>query len=105
MGRPWPAAGEPLFTEEDTAGAIALGEEERDTCGACGMPRSWCRAPENQSSFDVRDETCYATYRVALRREKLEKEGVHPSTRVARQITPRFREGHLPAIDAGLDFD
>lgn len=105
MGRPLPAPGEPLFTQDDTAAAIALAEEERDTCSSCGMPKAWCRDRANEHAFDVREDRCFATYRVALRREKNEKEGMHPASRQSVQLSPRFRTGHEPAIDAGLDFD
>lgn len=107
MGRPLPAPGEPLFLEEDTAAAIALAEEERDTCQVCGLPRVWCRTGglEDVGRFDVKEDTCWATYRLALRREALEKEGAHPATRQARQLVPRFRKGYTPDFAAGLDID
>lgn len=107
MGRPLPGPGEPLFLEDDTAAAIALAEEERDACQACGMPRAWCRSGDltEVGRFDAKDEVCWATYRVAMRREALEKDGAHSTTRQARQITPRFRKGYTPDFTAGLDID
>lgn len=103
-----PGPGEPLFLEQDTAAAVALAEEERDTCQSCGMPKAWCRTQDYEEGlgrFDVHEERCWATYRVALRREALEQEGAHSATRQAVQISPKFRKGHLPPPDAGLDLD
>lgn len=103
-----PAPGEPLFLEEDTAAAIALAEEERDTCPSCGLPKAYCRsedAEEGVARFDIREDRCWATYRIALRREALEKDGAHSATKQAMQITPRIRKGHEPALDAGLNID
>lgn len=107
MGRPMPAPGEPLFLEDDTAAAIALAEEEQDSCPACGLPRAWCREGGlgDVGRFDIKEDTCWATYRVALRREALEKDSPHSPTRQARQITPRFRKGYLPDFGAGLNLD
>lgn len=87
---------------------MALAEEERDTCPACGMPKAWCRSEDGEEGvarFDVHEQRCWATYRVALRREALEKDGAHSATRQAMQIAPRFRDGHHPPIDAGLNID
>lgn len=108
MGRPWPRPGEPLFLEDDTAAAVALGEEEADTCPSCGMPKAWCRtkdAEEGLARFDVAEDRCWATYRVALRRDKYDTEKTHGATRQAMQLTTRFRPGHMPPLDAGLTFD
>lgn len=103
LGRPWPAPGEPLFTTEDTDYAIALAEEERDTCPLCGMPKAWCRDVENgRARFDVAEEMCWATRRIAIRQEADEKNKVNPLDRRATQLSARFREGYEPEIDAGL---
>jgi hypothetical protein len=101
-GRPTPAPGEPLFTEEDTAGALALAEEERDTCPSCGYPKVWCRDPANQfGAFDVAQEFCWATYRLADYR-KAKVENMSESQRASVQLAARFREGREPDFDAGL---
>lgn len=103
MGRPWPQPGEPLFTEEDTALAIALAEEERDTCPACGMPKAWCREnKDGRARFDVDNSFCWASYRLALWQKKQDDEKVDPSTQRATQVSVKFRPGYAPDIDAGL---
>lgn len=103
LGRPWPSPGEPLFTDEDTAYALALAEEERDACPSCGMPKAWCRDNDaGRARFDVQEDFCWATYRVALRQDKQASEKVDPVTRQATRLTARIREGHEPEIDAGL---
>jgi hypothetical protein len=44
--------------------AIALAEEEADTCGQCGMLRIWCSDPANQFAFEAHEErVCWPTYR------------------------------------------
>jgi hypothetical protein len=100
-GRPTPPPGEPLFTEEDTAGAIALAEEERDTCPSCGHLKVWCRDQENRFSFEPHQEFCWASYRLADHR-KAEIEKMSDSQRASVQVAARFREGHEPDIEAGL---
>lgn len=105
-GRGWPAPGEPFFTPADRAAALALAEEEADTCRQCGMPRSWCRDnATGRARFDVNEEFCWATYRVALRQEKQLKEKVAPAMRAGYVHTPRFNDGHEPDVMAGLEAD
>jgi hypothetical protein len=99
-----PAPGEPLFTADDTAAVVALAEEERDTCPACGMPKVWCRAPENQFAFEPSEERCHVAYRLAEHRAA-KWEGMHESTRAATQLSARFRPGHEPDLEAGLGLD
>lgn len=87
---------------------IALAEEEKDSCPSCGMPKAWCRtrdAEEGMARFDVAEDRCWATYRIGLRREKHTSEGIHPASREALQLSPRFRDGHMPPLEAGLDLD
>ena len=102
LGRPWPAPGEPLFTTEDTDYAIALAEEERDTCPACGMPKAWCRDPVNQFGFEPAEAFCWATYRLADHRAA-RFEAMSESQRAAVQLSARFRDGVEPDLEAGLD--
>lgn len=65
LGRPWPAAGEPLFTQEDTNWALALHEQEQaeaaEKCPLCGLPKSVCRDVRNQTRFQPEHERCHAT--------------------------------------------
>lgn len=74
LGRPWPAAGEPLFTDEDTNWALAHAEykaqADADRCGLCGLPRSLCRDPANQFGFEAEFEQCHATYALLSRQEQ-----------------------------------
>lgn len=100
-GRPTPAPGEPLFLDEDTAGALALAEEERDTCPSCGMPKAWCRDPRNQFGvFEPTEEQCHVSYVLATRREAW---GDRPDVqRAATQLSVRFADGKAPDYEAGL---
>lgn len=95
--------GEPEFLPEDTDGAIALAEEERDTCPSCGMQKAWCRDPVNQFGvFEPHQEFCWASYRLAdFRKAKFDK--LSESQQASWQVWAGFREGHEPAIEAGLD--
>src|SRR5690606_10072592 len=97
--------GEPVFLPEDTDLAVALAEEEADTCGKCGMPKVWCRDPAYSfgAGLDVHEDMCWTTYRVQLRREKLDAEGAHGATRQAMQIRAAFKKGAEPDMGAGLD--
>ena len=100
------APGEPVFLPEDTAKAVALAEEERDTCGSCGYPKAWCRGKGSQvTDYEVAQETCQATYRLAMFRESDEWKNRHPASQAGTQMYPRFREGHEPPVTAGLDID
>jgi hypothetical protein len=101
-GRAMPQPGESLFLEEDTAAAVALAEEERDTCSQCGMPRAWCRDPANQFAFDVHESTCWPTYRLAQYRSGEKWKAKLDDTRDATQLSAFFRDGHEPEVDAGL---
>jgi hypothetical protein len=105
LGRPWPQPGEPLFTAEDTAYAMALAEEERDTCHSCGYPKAWCRDPANQfGAFEPHEEFCWATYRLSDHR-KAKHEAYSDAQRESVQLSARFRKGREPDFDAGLDLD
>lgn len=102
MGRPWPQSGEELFTQEDTDYAIALAEEERDTCPSCGMPKAWCRDEANKFAFEPVVETCAPAYRLALYRNGDKWKDMQDDDKQAAQLTARFRKGHEPDIAAGL---
>jgi hypothetical protein len=95
--------GEPEFLREDTDGAIALAEEERDTCPSCGMPKAWCRDGANQFAFDPEDSVCWPTYRLAQHRNSDKFKGYDDATQVAVQVSARFRDGREPDVVAGLD--
>jgi len=98
--------GEPVFLPSDTAKAVALALEEADTCPTCGYPKSWCRGKGSQfTDYEVAQETCQATYRLALFRESDDWKNKHDATKQAVQLSARFRPGHEPPIDAGLDTD
>jgi hypothetical protein len=94
--------GEPLFLVEDTDGAVALAEEEADTCRSCGMPRAWCRDSDNQFSFEVHEEQCHATYALAARRSAVADER-DDAQRAAVQFAARFAASRRPDLMAGLD--
>ena len=103
LGGPWPAAGEPLFTAEDTAWAIALAEEERDTCPACGYPKAWCRDPGNQFAFEPNEEECFVAKRLSQHQSSDRWKAKQDDTKAATQVSARFRAGHEPDFDAGLN--
>jgi hypothetical protein len=103
-GRPWPRPGEPLFLQDDTDLAVALALEERDTCPSCGLPKAWCRNNDKgRASFDVSEEMCWATRRLAIRQDADDKNKVNPIDRRATQLSVRFRPGYEPDIGAGLN--
>jgi hypothetical protein len=106
-GRPAPKPGEPLFLEEDTAAAVALAEEERDSCGSCGMPKAWCRDPKHQfGTFEPVEEVCWVTYRLAQHQAANgEWDKKADDTKRATQLSVRFREGREPDPEAGLELD
>jgi hypothetical protein len=78
--------------------------EEADTCSQCGMPRAWCRDNEvGRRRFDISEEFCWATYRVALRHQKHEKEKIDGALRAAYIHSARIVPKHAPDLMAGLD--
>lgn len=54
------APGEPLWTEEDRAWALALAEVEADTCPDCGQPWSEATAPENEFEYEADLILCHS---------------------------------------------
>ncbi len=92
-----------MFLEDDTAAALALAEEERDTCPSCGWPKVWCRDKANQFAFDAHEEMCWPTWRLAQRRDSGEWKSKHPATQAATMLSARFRQGHEPDVGAGLE--
>lgn len=98
-----PAPGEPMFLAEDTAAALALAEEEQNTCPSCGLPKDWCRDPANQfGTFEPHQEFCWASYRLADYRAK--KKFSDPQ-KASVQISARFAKGREPRAEAGLDIE
>jgi hypothetical protein len=106
MGRTVPGPGEPLFLPEDTGAVVALAEEERDTCPACGYPKAVCRAGtlEDLGRLELHEETCWVTYRKALRQDVLTKEA-SSATQQARQLSVRLKKDRLADYAAGLDVE
>jgi hypothetical protein len=94
------AEGEPLFTAEDTDAAVALAEEEADTCPQCGYLKVWCRDQSAQFGFRVVEEQCHASYALAAHRNAMAEQR-DEATRAAMMASARFvRE---PDLTAGLD--
>lgn len=91
--------------QEDTDLAVALAEEERDTCPSCGMPKVWCSDPANQFAFEPHERMCFPTWRLAQMRESDAWKSKHAATQQATQVAARFRDGHEPVIDAGLGLE
>jgi len=97
--------GEPTFLREDTDGAVALAEEERDTCPSCGYPKVWCRDPNHQFGvFEAREEQCHATFALETRKAAV-RESRDAPTQAAVQTTARFRDGKAPDLYAGLEVE
>jgi hypothetical protein len=75
LGRPWPAAGEPLFLPQDTNWHLALAEhrarEKAERCRLCGLPKKVCRDQANQFRFEVEAERCHATYALMAAQERV----------------------------------
>lgn len=103
LGRPWPQPGEPWFTDEDTAYALALAEEEAATCHMCGLPVAVCSDPEHQFDFEGRERVCWPTYALALHRNKNEWGSKSDDTKQATQLSAGWRDGKRAPLDAGLD--
>jgi hypothetical protein len=96
--------GEPLFTAEDTDAAVALAEEEADTCPQCGMPKVWCRDAKNhQFSFEGVASTCWATEAQKVFEKTDGYKKLKDSVREATYVSARFRDGREPDLLAGLD--
>lgn len=97
--------GEPEFLREDTDLALALAEEEADTCSSCGFPKAWCRDPRHQFSFDADESVCWPSYRLAQHRAHTDFDKKDETTRAAVQLAARFRSdpAHQPNMLAGLD--
>ncbi|MGW1813278.1 hypothetical protein ACWCQM_06865 [Streptomyces sp. NPDC002125] len=54
------APGEPLFTEEDRAWALALKEIEADTCPDCGQAWSEATDPANEFEYTAELIMCHS---------------------------------------------
>jgi hypothetical protein len=93
--------GEPEFLPEDTDLAIALAEEEADTCPSCGMLKVFCRDKDYQYAFRVVEEQCHATWALAAN-QAVNKER-DDTTRRAIQTSVRFGSKVQPDLLAGLD--
>jgi hypothetical protein len=68
------------------------------------MPKAWCRENKGgRQRFEVSEDFCWATWRIAVRQDQQSKEKVDPATQRATQMSARFRKGYEPDIYAGLD--
>jgi hypothetical protein len=83
---------------------MALALEESETCHQCGLPRAFCRDNENgRARFTVAEEFCWATYAVAQRKSKHDKEKKDPTLQAAYIHAAKIRDGKAPDIMAGLE--
>lgn len=84
LGRPWPEPGEPLWTDEDRAWAIALIFEESEVCPGCGQPISECIDPRNEFAYTVTSWRCHACTAKDVDGEKYRdaKPGIYQSVRL-----------------------
>jgi hypothetical protein len=102
-GRPWPQPGEPLFLPADTEMAVALAEEERDTCPACGLPKAWCRQVEGgRARFRAEESFCWAVYAVNALRDTTAWQRKNNGNHGAYMVHPAIKPGHEPSMTAGL---
>ena len=107
-GRPLPGPGEQLFTQEDTDLAMALALEEKEQCPSCGLPKSVCRDDKvGRARFGVEEHFCWATYRLASRKPKLDSKGNVGPTEKATLTSLTFRPGYEPDLlgDLPLEFE
>lgn len=65
-----PRRGEPVWTDEDRAWAIALLEYEADLCSGCGQPRSESMAAENEFHYRPTALRCHGCAAVARESER-----------------------------------
>jgi hypothetical protein len=52
--------GEPLWTDEDRAWALALVMEEAEVCPGCGQPIAECTDPQNEFVYQATSWRCHA---------------------------------------------
>lgn len=97
--------GEPLFTDEDTAYAMALAEEEAATCPSCGMLKVVCRDANYQFAFEPHEEQCHVTKRLAEHRASAAWAAKAETTQQSTQVSARFRDGYEAPFDVGLGLD
>jgi len=55
-----PAPGEPLWLDDDRDAAVALLEEEADTCAGCGHPKSESMHPTADGAYTAEVLRCHA---------------------------------------------
>lgn len=80
-----PTPGEPLWTDEDRAWALALLAYEADQCPDCGQPRSISHSPEAESKYRAELTRCHACAAAAAAvRQLLEDEHADPAGVTAR---------------------
>lgn len=65
-----PVPGEPLWTAEDRAWAMALLEYEADLCSGCGQPRSESMAAQNEFEYRPQALRCHGCAAVAKESER-----------------------------------
>lgn len=98
--------GEPVYLPMDTALALALAQEESDTCPSCGYLKAICRDPARPwTDYEIHEETCQATLRLGHFHESDKWKARHDATKRAAQVSPRFREGKAPDVLVGLDIN
>ena len=57
-GDPWPAAGQPLWTDLDRAEAVAFALEESGLCSGCRQPLDESTAPDAEGQYTVTELLC-----------------------------------------------
>lgn len=73
-----PAAGEPLWTDDDRDWAMALLAYEADLC-ECGQPRSESMSPDNEFVYAGEAMRCHACKAVARESERFAQPGADHS--------------------------
>lgn len=75
MGRPMPRPGEPLWTPEDRAWALALAVVEAESCSGCGQPLAQTLDPELEEAWRAEVVRCHACAAAATHVEGWQSSG------------------------------
>ncbi|MFH8752934.1 hypothetical protein ACH4GK_17935 [Streptomyces rimosus] len=73
-----PQPGEPLWTEEDRAWALALAQVEADTCPDCGQPWSEVSTIDAEFAYDAELLRCHACATGARAAHRYQEAGGDP---------------------------
>jgi hypothetical protein len=75
LGRPLPGPGEPLWTEDDRAWALALLQVEAEACTGCGQILADSTNPDSEGRWTAEVLRCHACTTAAHHAEKFQQAG------------------------------